>query len=234
MNKITHGIFLIFIVFLLLCSTKVEAQYQNSNSNKMPLSFISSQYWQNSNTAENDSVMIVENRWFPRTAHKFAIGLLYGTGGALIGLAGGAGLTSLANNSTFMAMIPAGYVFLSALGVKSVSDDYGDGIEYGSYTLILLGGVVGFIAPYLIGNNEFSLVDSHGSGNSDTILAKLISSIFLTVISEIAVSELVYTNAREPDLNEDEYIYNETDKLVFHEYVKTTQVFNFELFRIQL
>ena len=32
----------------------------------------------------------------------------------------------------------------------------------------------------------------------------------------------------------DEYIYRETEKLVFHEYVKTTQVFNFDLFRIQL
>jgi hypothetical protein len=223
MNKITHGIFFIFILFQILCSSKVEAQYLNSNSNKMPLSFISSQYWQNSYTVEDDSVVIDASHWYLRVPHKFGIGLLLGGLGGLAGTGLGAIITP---NSWlgFVILAPVGYTILSAVGVNSVASIYGQNTSYG---IVFLAGALGYGLGIPIGTFL-----SNDNVKNDELGYQLLSGLFLSLALEIFFSELNFNTSTDEEW--DEYIYNETDKLVFHEYVKTTQVFNFELLRIQL
>ncbi len=90
----TNQLLLSILFFTILCATKVDAQYLNSNSNKMPLSFMSSQYWQNSYTDETDSTIIDASHWYLRIPHKFGIGILLGGLGALGGIGLGYGTQS--------------------------------------------------------------------------------------------------------------------------------------------
>jgi hypothetical protein len=221
MNKITHSIFLIFATFLILSSTNVDAQYLNTNSNKIPLGFMSSQYWQNNYSEENDSLFVDASHWYLRVPHKFGIGLL---GGAL-GFGAGLGFGYLFRiPPAYYLLPPIGYLIGSSIGVSIVSKNYGKSV---TYTLIFLGGTVSFVGVYAIGEKI------RKNSKNTSIIPQLIGAVFLSLAAEIFISE-IDDSSFEYDKEWDEYIYNETDKLVFHKYVKSTQVFNFELFRIQL
>ena len=187
----------------------------------MSLSFMSEQYWQNSYIAENDSVVIDASHWYLRVPHKFGIGIL---GGAL-GFGAGLGFGYLFRSLViFYGLPPVAYIVGSSIGVDIVSQNYGNDVPY---VILLLGGIGGFASGIGLGELLQEIIK-----NDHTIGPHLIGIIVMTLVGEIAFSEIEYNT--EYDSEWDEYIYNESDKLVFHEYVKSTQVFNFELFRIQL
>jgi hypothetical protein len=158
-----------------------------------------------------------------RVPHKFGIGLVLGGLGALAGTGLGVAITP---NSWygFIIFAPVSYTILSAVGVNSVASIYGQNTSYG---IVLLGGAIGYGLGIPIGTFL-----SEGNVTNDELGYQLISGLFLSLIMEILVSEFNFSTM--PDEEWDEYTHNKTDKLVFHEYVKSTQVFNFELFRIQL
>lgn len=222
MNRITHSIFLIFTVFILLCSTKVEAQYQNSNSSKMPLGFMSSQYWQFNYLTKQDSSINIDNDMGARIFAKSGLGLLLGSVGFLGGLIFGCKTSDYCALGAIFA--PVGFILGSSLGVKLVSNAHDNDAPFGILLLAGLGGIgVGAGTGYLIGK----AIDDKSVGG-----VSFISAVVFGLVAEIWVSELEYSSKDDSDW--DEYIYNDSDKYVFHEYVKNTQVFNFELFRIQL
>ncbi len=121
-------------------------------------------------------------------------------------------------------MTPVGFVLGSSFGVSLVSEKYGNEIPYG---IIVLGGTVSFVSAFALGEKI------RKNSNSNVIIPHLIGAIILSLAAEIFISEIDYSTF-EYDEEWDEYIYNDSDKLDFHEYVKSTQVINFELFRIQL
>ena len=216
-------ILLSILIFSILLSISVNAQYLTENSSKIPLNFMSSQYWQNNYSEENDSLVIDASHWYLRIPHKFGIGLMLGGLGALAGTGLGAIITPNSWGG-FVLFAPIGYTILSAVGVKAVSSHYG---QIAPYLILLLGGIGGFASGIGLGELLQEVIK-----NDHTIIPHLFSIIAMTLIGEITLSELEYNT--EYNTEWDEYIYNKTDKLVFHEYVKSTQVFNFELLRIQL
>ncbi|MBL1214801.1 MAG: hypothetical protein HND52_15690 [Ignavibacteriae bacterium] len=230
MNKITHGIFLVFTLFQMFSTSRVDAQYLNSKSNKMPLSFMSSQFWQNDST--NETVLLSSNfsLGFSRVFHKFGIGLLMGSvGGFGLGYLGAAAYHVISDSKDLSGLgvgiigASLGFVLFSSLGVTIVSDIYEQDTSYG---IVLVGGLAGIVSGTTLGY----LVQKSFTNKNEL-------PIFIGAVVGLFAGEIILSEIEFPDWDEyekDKEIQADVNDLTFHEYVKSTQVINFELLRIQL